>query len=156
MTTCSMIQQYASRLYNQKPFDWVNERNLNKAFRAVEKISVVALGILAAFTAPELFIPSFALGALIGLCTAKQMPRRHHHHTIEGGGCSHGFLEERLGVKLPDSLSLLAGTAVMAVHIDHHAEVFVPIVGLTLGIWAGNLAAPSFTACKRAFSRFEW
>lgn len=115
----------------------------------VEKITVIALGVFAAFTAPELFIPAFAIGALIGAFMPKQSSHRHDHHHPIDGGCSHGFIEERLGVKLPDSLSLLAGAAVMAVHIDHHADVFVPIVGLTLGIWTGNLVAASLNYCGR-------
>lgn len=148
MTTCSTIKHCCQKTCASL----FNEKNLDKAIRIIEKISVVALGVLAAMTAPELFMPAFALGALIGLCTEKQTPHRHHHHSIEGG-CSHGFIEERLGVKLPDSFSLLAGTAVLAVHIDHHADVFVPITGFTLGFWAGN-QVPSLNSCKRAIKAF--
>lgn len=149
MTTCT-------RLFNDKiliPLSHIlNERNREKAFRIVEKICVVALGVLAASIAPNLFAPAFALGALIGVCTSKQSS--HHHHHSNDSGCSHGFFEDKLGVKIPESLSLLAGTAVMAVHIDHHAGVFVPITGLTLGIWAGSLTAANLYACQRNISVF--
>lgn len=149
MTTCSTIKQCCQKSCT----GLFNEKNIEKAFRLVEKISVVALGVLAALTAPELFFSAFALGALFGLCTVYQTPHRHHHHSIEGG-CSHGFLEDRLGVKLPDSFSVLAGTAVMAVHIDHHADVFVPITGFTFGFWAGNQLVPSLNSCKRSITAF--
>lgn len=149
MSTCAAIRQMV-----QSPISKLfNERNMDKAFRFVEKVSVVALGIFAAVTAPELFIPTFAIGALIGICVPIKASHRHHHHSVEGG-CSHGFMEERLGVKLPDSLSLLAGAAVVAVHIDHHADVFVPIVGVTLGVWAGKLVVPSLNYCTKSIKAF--
>jgi hypothetical protein len=125
---------------------------MEKAFRVVEKICVIALGIFAASIVPELFIPAFAIGALIGACTSKQSSHQHHHSN--DSGCSHGFFEDKLGVKMPESLALLAGTAVMAVHIDHHAGVFVPIAGLTLGIWAGSITAADLYTCKRNISAF--
>lgn len=143
MTTCAAIRQWTSKLYQTSFSEIFNEKNQDTIFRMIEKISVIALGIFAAITAQQLFIPAFAIGSLIGICMPKQTTPRHSHQHTGDDGCSQGFIERRLGVKLPDSLSLLAGAAVVAIHIDHHADVFVPIVGLTLGVWAGNLIAPS-------------
>lgn len=158
MTTCSPILH--SRSINcckqsQGPFLSPSmENKMEEAFRIVEKISAVALGALAALTAFWLFLPSFVVGALIGVVGHKTSTISHsHHHKVESS-CSHGFIEQTTGVKLPQSLALAAGVAVMAVHIDHHASVFVPIVGVTLGIWTGNLAAPSLSFCMRKFASF--
>lgn len=125
---------------------------MEKAFRDSEKICAIALGVLAALTEFWLFLPSFAVGALIGIFNHKESSHAHHHSTE--GGCSHGFIEQATGVKLPRSLALAAGFAVMSVHIDHHASVFVPIVGVTLGIWAGNAVEPSLSLGFRKFAAF--
>ena len=123
------------------------ENSMDKALSIARKVCAVALGVLAAYTAPWLFVPSFALGAIVGVFTHQVIAHNSHHH--KGGGCSHGFIEDAAGVKLPETLSLIANAAVMAVHIEHHDSVFVPIVGLTLGLWAGNMAAPALDRCCR-------
>lgn len=127
------------------------EDSMEKAFRLVAKVSALALGVLAAVTEFWLFVPSFALGLLIGVFTYEKPVHSHGQHDHTGGGCSHGFLERHLGIKLPESVALVAGFAVFAVHVDHHPEVFVPIVGVSVGIWAGNLIAPSLIAGFRKF-----
>ncbi|HEV8052258.1 MAG TPA: hypothetical protein VGP47_07175 [Parachlamydiaceae bacterium] len=163
MTTCAQIlpcgtiTPCGSTLFCdevQKPFAQHKhkENPMDKALSIAKKVCAVALGVLAAYTAPWLFVPSFAFGAIVGVFTHKVPVHNSHHH--KGGGCSHGFIEDAAEVKLPETLSLIANAAVMAVHIDHHDNVFVPIVGLTLGIWAGNLAAPALNHCCRKVSVF--
>lgn len=128
---------------SQKSFsDLLTKENIKQVWRIVEKVSVVALGVLAAMTAPHFFVPAFALGTLLGALTAKPSYHQHKHDHQMNGGCSHGYIEDITEVRLPRQLESTAAFAVLAVHIDHHADVFVPIVGVTLGMWAGNLAAP--------------
>lgn len=143
-TFCHEVKKVLSPIHH--------EDRMEKALRLAEKLSAVALGVLAAHACFWLFLPSFAAGIIIGVYTSQNTSSRHHHHPE--GTCSHAFIEQTTGVKLPDSLALLAGFAVTAVHIDHHASVFVPIVGLTLGIWAGNLSAPKLSHCMRKFNEF--
>jgi hypothetical protein len=128
---------------------------MDTLFRITEKVTVFALGLFAYMTSPLLFSASFAIGVLIGLFTHVNSNNCHlHKHTSEGS-CSHGFIESRLGIKLPESFALLAGAAVVAEHIDHHASIFVPIAGLTFGIWAGNLIAPNLQANFRKIVLFN-
>lgn len=127
---------------------------METAFRIAEKVTVFALGVFALLTSPVLFISSFAIGSLIGIFTHIKSTDCHSHKHSSEGSCSHGFFESRLGIKLPESIALLAGAAVVAEHIDHHSSVFVPIAGMTFGIWAGNLAAPSLQACFKKITAF--
>lgn len=107
--------------------------------RTLEKVSAVALGIFSSCISLELFLPFFFFGMIIGVYTYFQ--NKHdcsHRHPISS--CAHGFLEQLTGVRLPAPFSLAANIAVMICHIDHHAAVFVPIVGFSLGSWAGESA----------------
>ena len=136
-----------------EPFTAKNDK-MEKAYRIAEKVCAVTLGLLAAATSFWLFLPCFAFGALVGIGSAKNSNLQSH--TVEGGSCSHGFIEQITGVKVPRSLTLISGFSVMAVHIDHHAEVFVPIVGLTLGIWVGHLASPAANLCLKRVKYFAF
>lgn len=114
----------------------------NKKFRLVmailEKISLIALAVFAAYTAPELFFPFFGFGVLLGAYLHWGEKKEHHDHD-HGGGCSQGFIEQLTGVKLPAPLGLAANVAITVCHIDHHASVFVPLIGLNSGMWIGKL-----------------
>jgi hypothetical protein len=156
MNISMSIQHCATNCSNkiQESVSQIKKGGTENVFRLIEKVSVVALGVLAALTSLELFLPSFALGVVVGILTPKhQHKHSHHSHKIEAT-CSHGYIEQGTGIELPRPLALAAGFAVTAVHIDHHASVFVPIVGVTLGIWVGNLTAASFQACGRKISAF--
>lgn len=147
--------------HKHKPVN-LREDRMEKAFRIAEKVCAIALGVLAAVTSYWLFLPAFAVGTLVGIATYKKPDHHHghhhhdhkHSHKAEGGSCSHGFIEQTTGVEVPRSIALMAGFAVMAVHIDHHAPVFVPIVGVTLGLWAGKLAAPTVNLCFKKIQEF--
>lgn len=115
------------------------EDKTGAAFRVVEKVCALVIGVFAAITEFWLFLPSFVFGAIIGAVTYKPLSPSSHQHPE--GTCSVGFIEQTTGVKLPRSIALAAGFAVMVAHIDHHATVFVPIVGVTLGLLAGKTAA---------------
>lgn len=107
--------------------------------RTLEKVSAVALGIFSACMSLELFIPFFFFGMAIGVYTYFQNKDVcSHSHSVSS--CAHGFLEQLTGVRLPAPFSLAANIAVMICHIDHHTAVFVPIVGVSLGSWAGESA----------------
>lgn len=160
MTTCSPMQTCGTttpcgsslfcdevKLADAHHHHHHKESFFNKALSIARKVCAVALGVLAAYIAPLLFVPSFAVGVVVGILTHRVIVHNSHHH--KGGGCSHGFIEDAAGVKLPETLTMLANAAVMAVHIDHHDTVFVPIVGLTLGVWAGNLVAPGLNRFAR-------
>ncbi len=108
-----------------------------KIFHLLEKVSAVAVGVFAAFASIELFLPLFLTGTAVGIY--QSLTAEHvHNETRKVSSCSQGFLEQLTGVKLPPLLSLGANLAVTWCHIDHHTTVFVPVVGLTLGAWAGK------------------
>jgi hypothetical protein len=115
-------------------------RALDGFMKIAEKVSAVVLGIFSALTDLKLFIPFFLTGMCIGIYDFLNNPRSASEKH-EGSSCAHGFLEQLTGVKLPAPVSLAANVAVTICHIDHHAAVFVPIVGLSLGAWAGRMAA---------------
>lgn len=116
-----------------------NKSTSEKLFYLLEKVSAIALGIFAAYACFELFLPFFLLGAAVGLY---QYYSGEHAHAEKGrSSCSQGFLEQVTGVKLPPLLSLGANLAVTWCHIDHHTTIFAPIVGLSLGAWAGQTMA---------------
>ena len=133
-STCSHEVHESISIHKHK------ETSSDKAFRLIERVSAIGLGVIAALTEFWLFVPSFIVGGLIGVFSYKEPDHVHSH---KDGSCSIGFFEQITGVKLPRSLGLAAGIAVTAAHIDHHASVFVPIVGVTLGIWAGKALASS-------------
>jgi len=103
----------------------------------LEKVSAIALGFFAAYAAFELFFPFFLLGTAVGLYTRfSAAPQRELCQASVS--CSQGFLEQLTKVKLPPILSLGANLAITWCHIDHHTTVFVPVIALSLGAWAGQ------------------
>lgn len=106
----------------------------------IEKISAVVLGVFSAYTCWKLFVPFFFLGCGIGIYTfIKAKKSCDHSHPVSA--CANGFLEQLTGVKLPKIASLAANIAVTICHIDHHAVVFVPVVGVSLGAWIGKTSS---------------
>jgi hypothetical protein len=105
----------------------------------LEKVSAVALGAFSLYTSWKLFTPFFAIGLAIGAYNYFQN-RKTCHHQAPGSACSQGFLEQLTGVKLPAPISLVANIAITVCHIDHHAIVFVPIIGLSMGAWVGKMS----------------
>lgn len=106
----------------------------------IEKISAIALGAFSLYTNRQLFVPFFLAGVCIGIYSyTKDKKSCHKYHPVSS--CAHGLLEELTGVKLPSIISTIANIAVTVCHIDHHATVFVPIVGVSLGNWIGKTAS---------------
>jgi len=103
-----------------------------------EKISAVALGAFSAYTNIQLFVPFFLVGIALGIHTFLKREASHVGH-VPSIGCSQGFMEQLTGIKLPTALSLAANIAITICHIDHHETVFVPIVAISLGAWAGKM-----------------
>lgn len=112
------------------------ESNADFLIKIIEKISAVALGAFSAYTNWKLFVPFFFAGVCIGVYSSMQDKKANHIHP--GSSCAHGLLEQLTGVKLPPIISLAANIAVTVCHIDHHADVFVPIIGISLGSWLGK------------------
>jgi hypothetical protein len=110
----------------------------DQTFKMLEKVSAVALGAFAAMADMGLFIPFFTAGAALGLYQYLSSTHREAHAS-SGSACSQGFLEQLTGVKLPPLISLGANMAITWCHIDHHSSVFVPVIALILGDWAGQL-----------------
>ena len=112
----------------------------DRAMRAIEKISAVALGIFSASVDSELFVASFIVGIGIGIysyATEKQPSAQPHG----GPGCTQGLLEQLTGVRLPPLISLAANLGMAVCHIEHHSSVFVPIIAASLGAWVGKMAS---------------
>jgi hypothetical protein len=108
-----------------------------QVFKILEKVSAIALGIFAAYASMELFLSFLLLGTAVGLYQHFSSTSNQANSSA-GTGCSQGFLEQLTGVKLPPLISLGANLAVTWCHIDHHTDVFVPIIALSLGAWAGQ------------------
>jgi hypothetical protein len=126
-----------------------NKSTFDKVMNIAEKISAVALGIFAASVSFKLFLPFFFVGVGIGAYNYAQ--NKHSHNNASGvSPCAQGFLEGLTGVKLPAPVSLATNIAVTVCHIDHHGSVFVPIVGISVGAWAGkNAFHYGSIACKK-------
>jgi hypothetical protein len=129
-----------------------SEPTNDRFIQILEKISAVALGALAFYASFELFVSFFVAGAGLGIFQslyADPEDRIVSHRSIS---CSQGLLEQLTGAKLPPIVSLAANLAVTWCHIDHHTAVFVPIIGLGLGAWAGQsipLPGRVLPACAR-------
>lgn len=106
----------------------------NMLIKIMEKISAIAIGIFSAYVNWKLFVSFFFAGVCIEL-----------YNHIQGGAscdhprpvssCAHGLLEQQTGINLPPLISLAANVAITICHIDHHETVFVPITGISLGMW---------------------
>ena len=118
----------------------------------IEKISAFALGVFAAYVSWILFVPFFFVGVCIGVYSYIQDKSSHGHGHL-ASSCAHGLLEQLTGVKLPPVVSLAANIAVTVCHIDHHATVFFPIIGVSLGAWIGKTAAHYGHLAYKKFSR---
>lgn len=105
----------------------------------IEKVAAVALGAFAAYMSWQLFIPSFFVGVCISAYSYIHDKQRSHVGSPVSA-CGHGIMEHLTGVKLPALVSLAAGLAENICHIEHHSPVFVPIIGVSVGAWIGNLA----------------
>lgn len=117
--------------HGEEPQVWV---------RIIEKVSAVALGAFSLYTSWQLFVPFFVAGVCMGVYSySKNGESCHDNHSVSS--CAHGLLEELTGVKLPRVVTAVIGIAVTVCHIDHHATVFVPVVGVSLGNWIGSRAS---------------
>ncbi len=117
----------------------------------LEKISAVALGVFAAYTNLELFLPFFLFGVAVGIYNYfAQVDSCHKGHSVSS--CSLGSIEQLTGVKLPPLLSLAATVGALVCHIDHHDTIFVPIVATSLGAWAGTLISEAGDLLYRKFT----
>lgn len=123
------------------------------AYHVLEKVSLIALAVLAAYTCPKLFFPFFGGGIVVGTCLfwnkriswpcTEQISCHRHGSTCEqehaAGGCSQGFMEQLSGARLPPPLGLGVNIAITVGHIGHHSSIFVPIIGLNAGVWIGSI-----------------
>lgn len=154
MTNISPIHQHQTSCCHgiHSPHLAKKQSMMDKLLRVLEKVSLVAVAVFSAMTSFGLFASSFAAGFVIGLWSGRELnaePNDHNHSL-----CAHGFLEHLTGVRLPAPLALGANVAILVAHIDHHAPVFVPIVGLTYGIWTGREAAPAMELCYKKVVSF--
>lgn len=115
------------------------QRNEEKLFSVLEKTCAVALVAFAAYVSLELFLPFFLAGAAIGIY--QRFARGEGGARANATACSQGFMEQLLKVKLPPLVSLGVNLAITWCHIQHHTVVFVPVIALTTGDWAGQMAA---------------
>jgi len=106
----------------------------------IEKVSAFALGFFAASVSLKSFLPFFFMGVCIGAYTYTQDKKTcGRGHPVFS--CANGLLEQLTGVKLPRLISLAVNVAVTVCHIDHHASVFVPVIGISVGTWIGNIGS---------------
>ena len=124
----------------------------NQIFMNVmEKASAIGLGIFAAYTNMNLFLPSFAFGVTLGIYSFFDAKNNcDEGHSVSG--CSHDLLESITKVKLPRIILLIASVATLVCHIDHHESVFVPIVGIFIGAWVGKMVSEGGSSLYRKYS----
>ena len=119
--------------------DHKENSKFNILINVIEKVSAIALGAFSLYTNWQLFVPFFFVGGCIGVYSyTKETKSCHDHHPASSCG---GLIEDLTGVKLPPLISTIAGIAVTVCHIEHHASVFVPIIGVALGNWMGKTAS---------------
>jgi len=84
-----------------------------------------------------LFVPFLILGSVIGI---QQFKNQAHPEAVEyrSPSCTQGILEQVTGTRLPPLISLIANVSITAYHMLHHAIVFVPIVGVSIGMYLGK------------------
>ena len=116
----------------------------DRLFHLLEKVSAIALGVFSAYASMELFLPFFLIGTAIGLYQYFYTPAADRLASHRASTCSQGLLEQLTGAKLPPMASLIANVAVTWCHIEHHTEIFVPVVGVSLGAWAGQKTGEAF------------
>jgi hypothetical protein len=109
-------------------------------FYLLEKVSAIALGCFAAKASVHLFLGYFLIGTAIGLYQYFYTNVADRIAKTRTPSCSQGLLEQLTGAKLPSVISLATNLAVTGYHVQHHSVIFVPIVGVSLGAWAGQTA----------------
>ncbi len=124
--------------------------NENSLFTYLEKISAVALGVFALMNSAPLFISFFLLGIGVRWYQIRSGDCASVNRT--GSSCSQGFLEQVTGIRLPPLISFAANLAVIWCHIEHHPTIFVPIVGISLGAWAGQHSYDLSLRCSTLFA----
>lgn len=102
------------------------------AWDILEKISTISLGIFSAYVNFKMFLPSFLAGVGIGA----------YNYFYDNEGCDHvhtfGSCSQIRGVRLPAPVTIAINFAITICHIDHHSSVFVPVMGIQVGAWAGE------------------
>ena len=122
----------------QPPPDPVS--TLEPLLHILEKVSLVALGALSLYTSWQLFLPFFAIGGAVGIYSYLQ-DKNLTQISHAAASCTQGVLEQITGIKLPPAISLVSNVAITACHIFHHGVVFVPVVAISIGAFAGKTAS---------------
>jgi|GEM_PF-3382055 len=113
-----------------------------KIVPTIKKVSALAfaiLGAFSAFTSPKIFTAFFVVGAFLGVCSYfnnKNISAKSHKHG--SSACVDGFLSEISSVKLPATVLIVANFFITLCHVDHHANVYVPVTGLYCGAFFGK------------------
>ena len=113
----------------------------------IEKITAVGLGVFSVYTSFNSFVPFFIGGIILGVYSYMQN-KEAVDITHRSSSCAYGLIEQLTQVSLPPVVSLAANVAMTVCHIDHHADVFVPIIALSLGAWAGKMTAYYGASCQ--------
>jgi len=129
MTTQAISKSLPSCCHSSAAAD----RDKFSYLRLAERVSTVALTVLAAYADLTLFIPFLFLGGAVGIY--QNLNTKNLTAGRENGiSCSQGFLEQLTRVKLPPLVSLGINLAITYSHITHHARTFVPIIALFSGV----------------------
>lgn len=107
-----------------------------QVLHVLEKVSLVALAALSLYTSWQLFIPFFLAGSALGLHT--YFTDKNAEYTRISPSCTQGILEQVTGFRLPPAIALVSNVAITACHTMSHGMIFVPIVGFSVGAFAGK------------------
>jgi hypothetical protein len=161
VTTCPHCETHQHKQQTcEVPHPIFAHPNCKIVMAILEKVSLLALAIFAAYLEPKLFFPFFGGGIVLSIVLyiikpkpEKECHSEEHHDSV---ACSQGFLEQLTGVRLPPPVGLAANVAITVCHIDHHSTVFVPLIGLNAGMWVGKLAIEYVPLiCKEIKERYQ-
>lgn len=126
---------------NEEVHSWCQGETAQTLIKILEKVSLVALVVIAFYMEPELCGYFAAGGFALGVAMYWRKPIDWKKER-EAVGCSQGLMEQLTGTKLPPPTGLIANVAITYAHlVDHHcSHIFGPIVAFSAGIFAGRVA----------------
>lgn len=111
-------------------------------YKILESIYRVAIASFALFTQQVLFTYSFIVGfgATIAYRSWNALHNLSEQPTEKNRPvCAQGYMEMLSNRRYPDWVNLTVTALFIAVHIEHIPRWYVPLSGITFGIWTADL-----------------
>lgn len=116
----------------------------NQVLDIALKVSVAALGVIAAIASFQSFMITFSIGIVLGIYQGWSH-KAQSRILSSGNFCTQGFIEQATGVKLPPEFNLAINVALTADHLvgAHPSQIHSMLLGVYVGTWLGNEIAPA-------------